>query len=75
MQSRVADLFPGGGHPPPDQGEQLGAGLEGRPDLGRGRQQQRPARHLPEGTGRMERRVTTGHKLYCASLTTVDKSN
>jgi len=52
---------PGGGHPSPDQGEQLGPGPEGRPDLGRGSQQQRPARHLSEGPGRMERRVRVPH--------------
>ena len=44
-------LLQGGGHSPPDQGEQLGSGLEGRPDLGRGRQQQRPAGHLPARPG------------------------
>ena len=44
-------LLQGGGHSPPDQGEQLGPGLEGRPDLGRGRQQQRPAGHLPARPG------------------------
>ena len=51
-------LLQGGGHSPPDQGEQLGSGPQGWPDLRGGRQQQRPARHLPEGTSRMEWRVS-----------------
>jgi len=49
----------GGRHPPSDQGEQLGAGLERRADLGSLRQPGRPARHLPERPSRMDRKVSS----------------